>query len=108
MPPSNRFTVSVFLAFYLCMTLIRLIRYQYTSYAYPMDELTAKRKMGEEIVRLRKAAGLSQQQFATMLGMNRTRLREIEKGTGNPRLSTLIRIANGLGVELKDLVDFEA
>lgn len=90
------------------MALIRLIVHQYTSYAYPMDEPTTKKKLGAEIVRLRDAAGFSQQQFATMLGMNRTRLREIERGTGNPRLSTLIRIANGLGVEVEDLFRFSS
>lgn len=72
-----------------------------------MDELAIKKELGAKIVRYRNAAGFSQQQFATMLGMNRTRLREIENGKGNPQLNTLIRIANGLGIELKDLVTFE-
>ncbi|WP_172623470.1 helix-turn-helix domain-containing protein [Arabiibacter massiliensis] len=65
-----------------------------------MDDETVKKKLGAEIKRQRIAAGWSQQQFASMLGMNRTRLREIENGTGNPQLSTLFRVADGLGTTL--------
>ena len=42
-----------------------------------------------------------------MLDMNRTRIREIENGEGNPQLSTLIRIARGIGVSLRDLFDWD-
>lgn len=63
--------------------------------------------LGAEIKRLRTAAGISQQKLARMLDMNRTRIREIENGEGNPQLSTLIRIARGIGVSLRDLFDWD-
>ncbi len=63
--------------------------------------------LGTEIKQLRTAAGISQQKLARMLDMNRTRIREIENGEGNPQLSTLIRIARGIGVLLRDLFDWD-
>ena len=44
--------------------------------------------------------GWSQQEFAHIVGMNRTRIREIERGEGNPQLNTLLRIASGLDTSL--------
>lgn len=65
-----------------------------------MDDVTVKKMLGAEIRRRRNAAGLSQQEFAQSVGMNRTRIREIERGAGNPQLNTLLRIASGLGTTL--------
>ncbi|WP_412842358.1 helix-turn-helix transcriptional regulator [Eggerthella guodeyinii] len=59
--------------------------------------------LGAEIRRRRNAAGLSQQEFAQSIGMNRTRIREIERGEGNPQLNTLLRIASGLGTTLQKI-----
>ena len=70
-------------------------------------ERDEKKMLGAEIKRLRTAAGISQQKLARMLDMNRTRIREIENGEGNPQLSTLIRIARGIGVSLRDLFDWD-
>ena len=61
-----------------------------------MDDATIKRMLGAEIRRRRNALGWSQQEFAHIVGMNRTRIREIERGEGNPQLNTLLRIASGL------------
>lgn len=71
-----------------------------------MDDNQVKKALGNEIKRRRIAAGISQQKFASMLNMNRTRIREIENGTGNPQLSTLLRIASGLGTTLPNLFGF--
>lgn len=68
-----------------------------------MDDVTVKKMLGAEIRRRRNAAGLSQQEFAQSVGMNRTRIREIERGVGNPQLNTLLRIASGLGTTLPDI-----
>ncbi len=70
-------------------------------------ERDEKKMLGTEIKQLRTAAGISQQKLARMLDMNRTRIREIENGEGNPQLSTLIRIARGIGVLLRDLFDWD-
>ena len=70
-------------------------------------EQDEKKMLGAEIKRRRLAAGISQQKLARMLDMNRTRIREIENGKGNPQLNTLIRIANGLDASLRDLFDWK-
>ncbi|MRX81733.1 helix-turn-helix domain-containing protein [Eggerthella sp. HF-4214] len=68
-----------------------------------MDDAMLKKMLGAEIRRRRNAAGLSQQEFAQSIGMNRTRIREIERGEGNPQLNTLLRIASGLGTTLQKI-----
>lgn len=87
----------------MSMSRIRLIWVEYRPYALFMDDQDEKKKLGAEIRRRRLASGISQQKFAQMLDMNRTRIREIERGEGNPQLNTLIRIAAGLGVTLREL-----
>jgi len=57
-------------------------------------------KIGERIVELRKAKGLSQQQFAYEADMERTYLNHIEKGRKNISIATLEKVTKGLGVTI--------
>lgn len=52
----------------------------------------------------RKKRGWSLDHGATRLGVSRRLLTQIESGAANPSLSTLLSIANGLGVDLTTLV----
>ena len=62
-------------------------------------------KIGERIVELRKAKGLSQQQFAYEADMERTYLNHIEKGRKNISIATLEKVIKGLGVSLPAFFD---
>lgn len=77
------------------------------AYAFVMTQRDSysipKTRLGLEIARLRDQKGMSQRQFALYLGLDRVTLNRIESGTGNPTLETLIRIAQGLDVDLEDL-----
>jgi transcriptional regulator with XRE-family HTH domain len=56
----------------------------------------------ERIRQLRKERGLSQAKLAVMADMDPATLNRLERGTGNPNLKTLDRVADALGVEVAD------
>lgn len=63
-------------------------------------------RLGGEIQALRKKRGLSQEQLAERANMNPTHLGHIEQGVREPRFKTLMKIADALGVRVKDLIPF--
>src|SRR5215208_7633716 len=56
----------------------------------------------DRIRQLRKERGLSQVKLAVMADMDPATLNRLERGTGNPNLKTLERVAEVLGVEVAD------
>lgn len=56
--------------------------------------------MGSKIRARREREGLSLRKFSDMVGVDRTVLNSIELGRGNPTIKTLIKIADGLGVNV--------
>lgn len=63
-------------------------------------------RFGQRVKTLRLQAGLSQEAFADKCGLDRTYISGIERGVRNPTLEVIGVIADGLGIELKDLFDF--
>lgn len=57
------------------------------------------------IASLRKAHGLSFDQFAARCGVSKGMLVQIEQGRANPSIGTLCRIASGLSVSVAELVE---
>lgn len=64
---------------------------------------TIYEKVGENIRRLRKKVGLSQEELAVRAKLDLTSVSEIESGTRNPSLKTLNKISLALKVPLKEL-----
>ncbi|MBQ4765754.1 helix-turn-helix domain-containing protein [Pectobacterium versatile] len=60
-------------------------------------------RFGQRVKTLRLQAGLSQEAFADKCGLDRTYISGIERGVRNPTLEVIGVIADGLGVELKNL-----
>jgi len=56
----------------------------------------------DRIRQLRKERGFSQAKLAVMADMDPATLNRLERGTGNPNLKTLERVADALGVEVAD------
>lgn len=52
--------------------------------------------LGQNVTRLRKAAKITKQKFALMVGIGRPFLNRIEKGIADPRLSVVNRLADAL------------
>ncbi|MEO9484204.1 MAG: helix-turn-helix transcriptional regulator [Ekhidna sp.] len=63
--------------------------------------------LGLKIKRLREAKGFEQKAFAIFCEVGRTQLYKIEKGQTNPRLLTLMKIANGLKIQVAELLSTE-
>lgn len=65
------------------------------------------KKLGIRIKELREARNLDQKTFAFDCDLGRTQLHMVENGKTNPRLLTLIKIANALEISISKLLDFE-
>lgn len=63
----------------------------------------AARSLGLRIQELRQADGQTQEAFADKLGMLPPNYARIEQGRANVTLETLVRVAQGLKVELAEL-----
>ncbi len=59
---------------------------------------------GEVLRAKRKEAGLSQEKLALDVGLERTFISMLERGERQPSLTTLLKIAPGLGCSAADLV----
>jgi transcriptional regulator with XRE-family HTH domain len=60
--------------------------------------------MGRNVRTLRKAKGMSQEELALESDMKRSYVSDLERGTRNPSVKALGRLASALGVEPEVLV----
>lgn len=60
--------------------------------------------LAQKIRMCREAQGLSLRRLSGMIGVDRTVLNDIELGRGNPRITTLAKIASGLEIPLSELL----
>ncbi len=67
-----------------------------------MDSLTLI--VSDNIKKTRKEKGISLDELARLSGVSKSMLAQIERGEGNPTLSTLWKIANGMSVPFTSLV----
>jgi transcriptional regulator with XRE-family HTH domain len=61
-------------------------------------------KLGAKIKQLREGKEIDQKSFAFDCEIGRTQLYMIEKGRTNPRLLTLMKIADGLEITISELL----
>ncbi len=64
-----------------------------------------KKTVGENIRRLRKNAGWSQEELAATCGLHRTYIGAIERGERNVSLENIVEIARTLGVRPSELLE---
>lgn len=62
-----------------------------------------RKKLGEKIRQLRKLRGFTQEQLGEKSGLSYKFIGEVERGTVNPSLDSLISIATALDVSINDL-----
>jgi len=66
----------------------------------PPDWLTAwRREVGDRIRQQRRDAGLTQEQLAGLIYVERRTIHRIEAGTVSPPLDRILQIAYALGIE---------
>lgn len=63
------------------------------------DEEAIKREFGIRLKTLRKALGLTQVEASRRSGVPQSQWSRIERGLADAQLSTLVRMAGGLGIE---------
>lgn len=66
-----------------------------------------RKKLGEKIRQLRKLRELTQEQLGEKAGISYKFIGEVERGTVNPSLDSLIGIARALNVGVKELFPSE-
>lgn len=71
--------------------------YEAASASY-REEMATLADIGKELVAARKARNLSQGALASMTGIQQSEISRIERGQGNPTLTTLGRLARQLGL----------
>ena len=69
-----------------------------------MDE--ANLYLGKRVKYLRRLKNLTQAQLAEKVDLSVNYISQIETGIASPSFKTLLLLAQGLGVELKELFDF--
>ena len=72
-----------------------------------VDKKKLLRKVGKQIVKLRKEKKLSQTELGYLCDLDRQAMNRIEKGGTNPTTFTLAKICSALSISLKELFDFE-
>lgn len=66
--------------------------------------MDVRRRVGLNVQRLRRLAGLSQEELAHRANVHQTYLSGVENGLRNPSIAVLDRIATALGADIEDLV----
>ncbi len=72
--------------------------------ATDLEAQELKRRVGENLVRLRKRRGLSLERLAALSGVSRAMLGQIEAGDSTPTIALLWKVARGLDVRFADLL----
>ena len=61
-------------------------------------------RFGDNLTRARKKAGLSQDELCSLSSIRRTEVSQLERGLRVPRIDTLVKLRDGLGVETDQLL----
>ena len=72
-----------------------------------MDEVELRLYLGQRVKYLRRLASLTQARLAEKTNLSVNYISEIETGITSPTLKTLLKIAQELNVEVKELFNFE-
>jgi transcriptional regulator with XRE-family HTH domain len=70
-------------------------------YKAEWDALEPEFAIVHAMIAARKSTGLTQQQLAGKTGIDQSDISRIESGDANPTLTTLKRLASGMGMTLK-------
>ena len=63
-----------------------------------------EQRFAANLRRLRRDAGLSQEQLADRTGLHPTEISRLERAVREPRLGTIVRLARGLDASVESLV----
>lgn len=72
--------------------------------ADPLSIDDVRERMADNLRALRKERGFSQERLALEASVDRTMLSKIERRIANPSIETLLKLANRLAVDLRELL----
>ena len=70
--------------------------------------MDVRKRVGSNVKRFRKERGFSQEELAFECGLHRTYVSGVERGTRNPTVVVLEKIAKALGIATSWLLDEHA
>lgn len=73
--------------------------------ASPMTFERYRQRLGKRLIERRHEAGLTQEELAAQAGLTRQHLRLLEIGASNPKLSTLLALADAFGLTVSQLLE---
>lgn len=76
-------------------------------FVYYIMKTEANIQFGQQVAKIRKSRGLSQEQLAYKCGFDRTYVGTIERGEKSATINSIVKIARGLEITLKDLFNYE-
>lgn len=68
-----------------------------------MEEKYIKTQFGITVKKLRVSKNISQEKFAEIVGLHRTYISEVERGTRNVSLINIVKIAEGLEIKTSEI-----
>ncbi|HEY5054416.1 MAG TPA: helix-turn-helix transcriptional regulator [Solirubrobacterales bacterium] len=66
--------------------------------------MNAAERFGANLQSIRAKSGISQEELANLSSVHRTQVGDLERGVGQPRLETIVKLAGGLGVDPCELI----
>jgi len=63
-----------------------------------------KQQLGVNLRRLRGEAGMTQMELSSRCGLDMAEISRLERGLRDPRLGTIVRLADGLQIDVVELV----
>jgi len=70
-----------------------------------MTQITPLQQFAKQLAELRRSKGLSQEELAERSGLHAIAITYIETGKRVPRLDTVFKLAEGLGIEVSELFE---
>ncbi|UVT16031.1 MAG: helix-turn-helix transcriptional regulator [Nitrospira sp.] len=70
----------------------------------PRGKVSPEAQFGNEIAKLRKKVGISQEELGFRAGVHRTYISQLERGIKSPTLSVILRLAYAMKIRPSKLV----
>lgn len=67
--------------------------------------MDVRKRLGDNVRRLRREKGWSQEEFADRSSIHRTYVSDVERGARNPTITVVQKLADSLGVSAGTLLD---
>ena len=71
------------------------------------EQRAHRREFGDSVGRVRRERGWTQEQLAERAGVHRSYIAAVESGARNPTLDVIVKLANGLQVEVTTLFEIQ-